>query len=50
MTNREYLSTLSDEEWYQKVDWLFHKYGMWFTQTPTAIIEWLKQDYKENKE
>lgn len=50
MTNKEYLSTLSNDEWFVLVDWLFHKYGMWYTNSRIAIIEWLDKEYEEKKE
>ena len=50
MTNKEYLSTLSNEDWHMQVDWLFHKYAMWYTDSRIAIIEWLDKEYNEVQE
>ena len=48
MTNQQYLSTISAEEWVRKIDWLYHEYGKRFTCSEPAIIEWLKGEYKES--
>lgn len=47
MTNKEYLSTLSNEDWHMLVDWLFHKYALRFTNSRIAIIEWLDKEHNE---
>lgn len=49
MSNKEYLSTLSNDDWYILVDWLFHNYSMWYTDSRIAIIEWLDKDHNEVK-
>lgn len=58
MTNKEWLATLSTETWFDVVhEWLFHKYGMQWTDTRIAVMEWLEAehkpieewDFKENK-
>ena len=43
MTNKEWLATLSPEEWYKTVHWLFHEYGKRYTDTYSAIIAWLEE-------
>lgn len=50
MTNKEYLSTLSTEDWFMLVDWLFHRYGLWYTHSRIAIIEWLDKEHSEVQE
>jgi len=47
MTNKEYLSTLSNEDWHMLVDWLFHKYALRYTNSRIAIIEWLDKEHNE---
>ena len=45
MTNKEWLATLSPNEWYKKVHWLFHEYGKRYTDTYLAVIEWLEEEH-----
>lgn len=47
MTQKEYLSTLSSKDWYSRVSWLFHEFGMQYTNSPLAIIDFLDQEYKK---
>lgn len=44
MTNQQWLATISPEEWLRMIDWLYHEYGKCFTDSETAIKEWLKSD------
>ena len=46
MNNKEYLSTVSAEEWYDVVQWLFHKYGKRYTESRGAIMEWLEMEHE----
>ena len=46
MTNQEYLSTLSPEDFYTKLEWLLHDYGRNYIDIRIAIINWLKEEYK----
>jgi len=46
MTNQEHLSNLSPEDFYTKLEWLLHDYGRNYTDTRAAVIDWLKQEYK----
>lgn len=39
MTNKEWLATLSPQEWYMAVNWLFHNYGRRYDNTYLAIIK-----------
>ena len=50
MTNKEYLSTLSNEDWYMLVDWLFHKYALQSTHSYIAILEWLDKEHRKEEE
>lgn len=42
MTNQEKMCKLSPEDFYEKLYWLFTTYGETFTNSRTAIIDWLK--------
>ena len=47
MTNKEWLTTLSKETWWEVVhEWLFHEYGMQWTDTRLAVMEWLEEEHK----
>ena len=46
MTNQEFLATLEPEQCYAVIDWLFHRWGMQWTDTRDAIILWLAEEYK----
>ena len=54
-TNKEWLATLSLQEWWLEIDWLYHKYGKRYDNSCYAIMdwlntprdEWLKQTVKE---
>ena len=48
MTNKEWLATLNADDWWEKVDWLFHDYGMRWDNTRLAIIDWLEEEHNEN--
>lgn len=45
MTNKEWLATLSAEDWYSTVHWLFHVYGKRYTDTYSAILSWLNETH-----
>ena len=49
MTNKEQLAILSPEQWWCRVDWLYHKYGKKFTDSAQAIMSWLEEEYKPVK-
>ena len=49
MTNKEWLATLSPQEWYMAVNWLFHNYGRRYDNTYLAIIAWLEDNIEEVK-
>ena len=40
---RNFLSGLTPEEQYNKINWLLHDYGMQFTDTRHAVIDWLEK-------
>lgn len=46
MTNKEWLATVSAQEWYLAVHWLFHEYGKRFDDTYLAVIAWLEKEHK----
>lgn len=46
MTNKEYISTLDEEQFYTVIDWLLHKWGKQFISTRDAVILWLAEEYK----
>ena len=46
MTNKEWLATLSSEEWWNIVhEWLFHIYGKQWTDSRMAILAWLSEEH-----
>ena len=46
MTNKEWLATLSKETWWIIVhEWLFHEYGLQWTDTRSAVMEWLDKEH-----
>ena len=47
MTNKEWLVTLSPQEWYMAVHWLFNNYGRRYDNTYLAIIAWLEDEHIE---
>lgn len=46
-TNQKKLSTLTAEECYNKMVWLFQDYGKSFQDSRAAIIEWLNSEAAE---
>lgn len=46
-TNKQMLSQMDTEQLYDKMVWLFHDYGKRFTDSRTAIIEWLNSEAAE---
>ena len=45
MTNKEWLATLSPQEWYVAVHWLFYNYGRKYDKTYLAITAWLEEKH-----
>lgn len=45
MTNKEFITTLNDEQCYIVLDWLFHQWGKQWTSTRDAVILWLGEEY-----
>ena len=45
MTNKEWLATLSAEDWFSTVYWLFHVYGKRYGDTYLAVLSWLNENY-----
>lgn len=47
MTNKEWLATLSAEEWWNTVyEWLFHVFSKQWTDSRMAIMDWLEKEHK----
>lgn len=44
MTNQQRMCELTAEDFYAKMMWLLHSYGMRYTHTQLAVIDWLKSD------
>ena len=47
MTGKEYLINKSEEDIYNLIKWLFFNYGIRYTNSKVAIIEWLKSNNYE---
>ena len=47
MTGKEYLLDKTEEEIYDLMKWLFYDYGLRYTNSRIAIIEWLKDNNYE---
>ena len=47
MNNKEWLATLSKEDWWDVVhEWLFHEYGLQFNNTRSAVMAWLENEHE----
>ena len=46
MTNKEWMATLTAEQFYDVMWWLFHEYAFRFTHSQMAIVEWLDAEHK----
>lgn len=49
MTNKEWMGTLTAEEFYDMMEWLTHVYSKQFTDSRLAITTWLDKEYEHNK-
>lgn len=49
ITNQEWLSHISPEDWVRVIHWLYHDYGKRFTDSEGAILKWLRQDMREEQ-
>ena len=49
MTNKEWMSTLTAEQFYDKMMWLVRDFGFRFTNTRLGIIDWLDQPHKSEQ-
>jgi len=49
MTGKDYLCSKTAEEMYDTMKWLFDTYGQFYTDTRSAIIEWLKTEGATDK-
>ena len=47
MTNKEWLSTLTAEQFYWEWVKAIKNVGIWSTNTPSAMIEWLDAEHDE---
>lgn len=45
MTNKEWMSTLPAEQFYDEMMWLVRDFGFRFTNSRLGIIDWLDQPY-----
>lgn len=46
MTNKEWMATLTSEQFYDVMEWLMRKYSKQWTNSQVAIIEWLDEKHK----
>lgn len=46
-TNQQMLATISAEEFYDKIIWLFHDYGKRYSNSRLSITEWLDSEVEE---
>lgn len=46
MTNKEWMATLTAEQFYDEMMWLIRDYGFRFNNTRLGIIDWLDQPYR----
>lgn len=49
MTGKEFLTSKTEEDMYDTMFWLFNTYGISFTDSRSAIIEWLKRENATDK-
>ena len=47
MTNKEWMVTLTAEEFYDMMKWLTHVYSKQFTDSRLAIIKWLDKEHSD---
>ena len=50
MTNKEWMSSLTAEQFYDKMIWLVRDFGFRFTNSRLGIIDWLDQPYTSEAE
>ena len=50
MTNKEWMATLTAEQCYDVMWWLFHEFAAYSNHTRYAIIGWLDEEHKSAKE
>lgn len=46
MTNKEWMTTLTAEQFWEVMMWLIKDYGRRFTHTQLAVISWLDSEHK----
>ena len=49
MTNKEWMATLTVEQFYDEMLWLIRDFGFRFNNTRLGIIDWLDQPYMPEK-
>lgn len=50
MTNKEWMATLTAEQFYDKMMWLVRDFGFRFNNSRLGIIDWLDQLYTPEAE
>ena len=50
MTNKEWMATLTAEQFWDVMMWLIKEYGRQFTHTQLAVISWLDSEHKPKEE
>lgn len=50
MTNREWMQTLTDEEFYDAMVYVVTKLSFAYTNSRLGIIEWLSSEHQEEDE
>ena len=46
VTNKEAMCKLPDDKFFSEIEWLLHDYGRNFTDTRSAVIQWLGKEMK----
>ena len=49
MTNKEWLASLSAEQFYDEWIKVIKSYGIWYNNTRLAMIEWLEEEREDGK-
>lgn len=47
MSNKEWLATLTAEEWWETIHRIFYDYGRRWTDTRLAVLDWLEEEHRE---
>ena len=46
MSNKEWMATLTAEQFYDVMEWLMQNYGRRYSHTQLAVIAWLDEPHK----